>query len=263
MKRIAVSCALIVLTLSLGVFPIYTANEMKGIDKLKEEFSHTVLAEYGGITRCPYCPAASELLYRLYTSSEYQFYYITFVIDKNSAAKRRMVWGYLDRFVPTTYFDGGYMISLGSNETEYRNAIEKCGARDVHDINMEMTAKWEEGKIIINLCIENLEKRPYLGWLRVYVTEKESRWQDYNGNSFHFALIDFASNKPVFLFGNKNKNISIEWTPNMEGIESNNIMIIAAVSNIFPHLKKNPWDRPKPVTFLAFYVDQVTAVEPR
>ena len=176
MKRIAVSCALIVLTLSLGVFPIYTANEMKGIDKLKEEFSHTVLAEYGGITRCPYCPAASELLYRLYTSSEYQFYYITFVIDKNSAAKRRMVWGYLDRFVPTTYFDGGYMVSLGSNETGYRNAIEKCGARDVHDINIKMTARWENGKKIINLYVENLEKKPYLGWLKAYVTEKESRW---------------------------------------------------------------------------------------
>jgi len=155
MRRIAVSYGLILLILSLSVFPIYTADEIKSMSTSKEEFTHTVLAEYGTLTTCPYCHAASELLYRLYTSSEYQFYYVTFVIDKSNIAKRRMMWGYMDWFVPMTYFDGGYLFSLGSNETEYRNAIETCGARDVHDINMEMTARWENGKIIINLYVEN------------------------------------------------------------------------------------------------------------
>lgn len=242
----------------LAVASMAATAETSNLTTKEESYQHFVLAEYGTSTTCPYCPAVSELLYSIYNSSEYPFYYISYVVDRNEKAMNRMMW-YLDWFVPMVYFDGGYAYCLGSNESCYISAIEECTERDVHEILLDVVATQDDNNIKIDVSVENAEGDVYIGILKVYVTEIVSRWNDYNGTPYHFAFIDFAVRKPIILTPNKTINISTTWTPTIDNLEKDNIMIFASVSNIMPHIKKNPWDRPKPTIFPAFYIDQAAA----
>ena len=53
-------------------------------------FTHTIFIEEGTATWCPSCPAAGEVLYSIYESGDYPFYYIAMVVDKNEVADNRM-----------------------------------------------------------------------------------------------------------------------------------------------------------------------------
>ena len=170
-------------------------------------FTHTILAEECTATWCPNCPIAAEALYNVYSSGDYDFYYVTLVNDRDSVAKNRnrdysfglfKIYGY-----PTVYFDGGNTNMVGhegtfeATETAYRALIEQEGQRTTKQpIAMGSSVVWEgNAELTVTITITNEGNLPYFGKLRSYVTEIESRWLDYSGNPYHYALLDYAINK--------------------------------------------------------------------
>ena len=49
-------------------------------------------------------------------------------------------------------------------------------------------------KIFIN---SKFTDKPYNGHLRVYVVEPESRWDNYDGDPYHFGFLDYAINQEL------------------------------------------------------------------
>ena len=232
-------------------------------------FTHTVLAEFGGVTWCPHCPPASEALYRIYNSSDYPFYYVFFVRDKNPIAGERMKQ-YFAWYIPMVYLDGGYIAEERNQEAAYREAIQQSGERVVHNINISLDVTWMgDARIKVDITVRNLDNKFYFGWLRTYVTEITSRWIDQKGLPFHFGFLDYAFNKLISIPPNGEFTSSTIWDGNQQhgnltysDITKDNIMVISAVSYWYPHINKNPWDKPRPLRYMAFYVDQTTAAKP-
>ena len=250
-------------------------------NKPLEEFTHTVFAEEGTATWCPNCPFAAEALYSIYQSNDYPFYYVALVHDKNELAKDRLLDYVINLYkliaFPTVYFDGGdqNMIGRGSSvpETEamYRDIIETVGARDVRQpIILETMVSWlGNAKIKVTVNVTNDGNFFYFGKLRSYVTEMESRWDDSNGNPYHFGFLDFAFNKLILLFPGKTKTFSVEWDgtadhggQTYEDITEDNIMVISTVSHWIPHYRTGYESEDYLQKYFAFFVDQTSAATP-
>jgi len=69
-----------------------------------QEFTHTIFCEQGSATWCPYCPMTSDALYRIYSSSQYPFYYVSLVYDKNEKVRDRLLNDYSLKGFPTCFF---------------------------------------------------------------------------------------------------------------------------------------------------------------
>ncbi len=236
-----------------------------------QNFTHTVLAELGALSWCPHCPGASEALHEVFSSGEYNFYYVTLVYDKNVLAQKRGAW-LRDAYAPVLYIDGGYdVVDYDSRNaySDYSEAIASAGERNVHDLDLTVTATWMgNAKIDVAVSIKNNEKKPYFGHLRVYVTEMVSRWVDHDNLPFNYAFLDYAFNTYVLIGSGKTFETNKVWDGaskhgnlTFEDIEPSNIMIIATISHWLPHIEKNPWENPSPY-FLAQYVDEVSVAIP-
>jgi hypothetical protein len=204
------------------------------------DFSHTVIAEYATTTQCGYCPIASSQLYSIYTSHDYEFYFVTLVADKNAEVYGRVqeleVTG-----VPDVYFDGGYKNILGkqNDETPYRNAIEQSGEREVPDIDISVEVDFKGGGILkIKVAVNNNEPEEYDGLIRVYIVEPESRWNDAQGNPYHFGVLDVPIDRSLSLMNahacpiGETYTFSRTWIGGLHGfadITEDNIMVVAAV----------------------------------
>lgn len=120
-----------------------TPNDI-GYNQVTDEFTHTVLAEEGTATWCPHCPSAAEALNSIYQSGDYPFYFISLVTNKNDAAQQRAkdynIYG-----IPVTFFDGGYLLTIGGGSVEnvYRNNIETSGEREVPNLNLSVSFYWD------------------------------------------------------------------------------------------------------------------------
>jgi PKD repeat protein len=192
--------------------------------------THTVLAEEATGTWCPYCPSASYWLYQTYLMG-LDFYFVTLVEDENTVARSRClelgVTGY-----PTVVFDGGYTRVIGgqSGTGNYVNAINTCHARDVEDIGLSLTAAWMGGgQILVSAEVTNNEASSYSGHLHVYVTEIVSRWDDYDGDPYHFAMLDdYAIHQDVTLSAGATETLSNTWSGPTD-ITMNNIKVIGSI----------------------------------
>ena len=199
------------------------------------EFTHTVLGEYCTKSTCPYCPKASNQIYEVYNMG-YEFYMVSLVSGKNTNAGTRInELGYYE--VPDVAFDGGNIKIEGQQTSNipYKEAIIECGARTVADIDIDLEVYWlGDSKLQIYVDITNNEESTYTGHLHVYVTEITSRWNDEDGNPFHFAWI---GNHPI------HKEVEVEpgttetyttakpWTAPYDNITIDNIKVIASVFN--------------------------------
>ena len=120
--------------------------------------THTVFAEMGTATWCPYCPAMLDGLYGVYSSHKYPFYFVSLVADKNDEAMNRLkeynIYGY-----PTAFFDGGRKVTVGgiSQESYYERSVEYLLQKDVHEFNMSISCRWEDGKLKVNVEMQNVE----------------------------------------------------------------------------------------------------------
>ena len=252
--------------------------ENDNIEPEPADFTHTVFAEECTATWCPNCPIATEALYNIYSSEDYPFYYVSLVNDMNPIAKARNLeyaFGFFKIYAfPTVYFDGGsdLMVGRGSNvaetEAEYRTFIEQEGARTpTRAISMDSTVTWEgNAKIEVTITITNNGLLPYFGKLKSYVTEIDSRWINSGGNPYHFALLDYAVNKYVFLWPGIPKTITgtFDGTADhggqtYEDITQENIMVISSIFNWVPHFRVGYEGQDYTQIFFAYYVDQTTA----
>ncbi|MEM0466283.1 MAG: hypothetical protein QXL17_01765 [Candidatus Thermoplasmatota archaeon] len=226
------------------------------------EFTHTVFAEYGTTTTCPYCPPTSADLYSIYQSEDYPFYYVSLVANKNKLAGQRL-YKYKAVAVPVVYFDGGDVNQVGdSGETVYRNIIETMGARTVKQkIDMTTAVTWL-GSAKVKVSVTLKSQGLYIGILRSYVTEIVSRWLDADGYPYHFAFLDFAINRPVILLPGIQRTFTkifdgaaTHGDQTFEDITQDNIMVISTISYWMPQKRTGYDDK----TYYAFIVDQTSA----
>lgn len=209
--------------------------------KSANDFTHNVLAEYGTLSTCPHCPPASSQLYGIYTSGDYDFYYVSLVYDQNSKTGKRLQELGISG-VPDVYFDGKYTHVLGeqSDDQPYRNAITSCGVRNVADVDLEVNVIWKGNAVLeITVTVQNNEPEEYNGHLRAYIVESVSRWNDQQGNPYHFGFLDYAFDRNLALTNNELKlDDTYEFTTTWRGwlhgfgdISKDNVMVIAAVFN--------------------------------
>jgi len=204
------------------------------------DFTHTVIGEYVTTTGCTYCPTASSQLYSIYNSGDYEFYYVSLVADMNARIYDRVLE--LDvPGVPDVYFDGGYrnLISAQTDEQPYRTAITQCGERTVPDIDIDVSVEWEGGGTLkISVAVQNNEAEEYNGHLRVYIVEKESRWDDIDGDPYHFGALDIPIDKSLAVPQGHPKPLGDSYTFTktwlgalfgFNDITQDNILVIAAV----------------------------------
>jgi hypothetical protein len=115
-----------------------------GTNEKTDDFSHTVLIEEVATITCPNCPLMEETLYDIYTSDDYPFYFISLIWGHNQKVNNRVASEFNVYAVPLAIFDGGYSVFLGgsTNEYTYRQLIEECGERDVHDLDLTLSFFW-------------------------------------------------------------------------------------------------------------------------
>jgi len=230
-------------------------------------FTHNVFVEEATTTWCPNCPNAAEALYSLYNNSEVPIYFVAFVSDMNSLAQDRN-WGhYRVRAIPTILIDGGFSQYVGSGanplQTEqiYRPYIEEASARTVHPLELTTNVVGHgDATLDITVTVKNTGSRPYLGYVRSYVTEIISRWNNQQGNPYHFGFLDYAVKSVIFLSPQQSRTYSMTWDGaathgnlTFPDIVDDNIMVITTVAHWLPHLVvKEEYVG----THFAFYVDQ-------
>jgi hypothetical protein len=227
---------------------------------------HIVLVEEATAQFCHNCPSVSENLYNIYKSGKYKFYFVALIADKNPTAYYRVKEDYNLFGYPTCFIDGGYRVIVGKEDKKnYENAIEECMNReDLADIDVNLKVTWKENAVMhISVTIKNNEKQSYDGYLRVYITEINSRWNDYDNNPYHFGFLDYAFNESISISKENEITKEITWDGKERGygdINKDNIMVIASVFNGEKHTgyayppNGNPFD--------AYYVDATTAAKP-
>jgi len=197
---IMVLMMLVPIASALNTISIEKTELQKSLDATIGQPTHTVIVEYGTITTCPYCAIASNQLYSLYNSGDLDFYYVSLVGDEGNLNIYSRLKELGVTAVPDVFFDGKYKDIKGaqSNEQPYRNAITQAGERAVPDIDVDINAEWKgKAAIKITVTVQNNEPEKYAGKLRVYIVEKESRWNDKSGNPFHYAALDIPIDRSL------------------------------------------------------------------
>jgi len=249
-------------TLSLDTSGIGSLPTESGMN----DFTHTVFCEEATATWCPYCPAMSEALYSVYQSGDYPFYFVAMVADVNDDAYNRLVADYNFYGYPTSFFDGGDEVVLGgyASETPYREAIEAAGSRMVVSLDVSLSTQWVGASAIaVNISVTNNDAGSYEGRVRAYVVEPVSRWNDDDGNPYHFGFLGFAINETLSLGYGMTYTAEAVWDGESHGydvLSQDNLMVIAVVFN--GDVNQGYADPPSGRPFDAHYADQAIAATP-
>ena len=190
-----------------------------------EDFTHAVFGEEFTATWCVYCPSAAENLMKIYDDVPDEpyyhdnFFFVALITDVNDKADERMddypdVTGY-----PTVIFDGNdEKVSGGQSDTSnYEQAIDTCGERDDTDISLgiemnhlgadqldvSITMTWNEDAA--------LGDPTFNGFVRAYIVEKVSRYNNYDGDPYHFGFLDYAFEESVELEPHEEKVLNTIW----------------------------------------------------
>ena len=135
---------------------------------------------------------------------------------------------------------------------------------------MESFVIWEgDAKLTVTINVTNDGNLPYFGKIRSYVTEIESRWNDYSGSPYHFALLDYAVDHFILIMPKKTKTITGSFDGKLDhgnqtypDISSDNIMIISVVNNMMPHYRVGYESTEYTQKYFARFVDQATGAIP-
>ena len=104
---------------------------------------------------------------------------------------------------------------------------------------------------------ESRDSLPYDGTLRVYIIEPESRWDMYDGNPYHYALLDIVSTEQLSIDYLDTYEDSITWNGD---VSEDNIMVMAAIFN--PEAVQEYAYPPSTNPFDAYYVDAAAGAHP-
>jgi len=235
---------------------------MPGTLALMASGNAAVFAEVATASYCPDCPSVNEMLFDLYTGHEYDFYYVTMVGDKNEFAYERIKNDYNFYRYPTIFIDGGYRVLLNNSRSALEEAIRESMKREKPSVDIDVNATWiqcpcQHG-LDIEVEIRNSEKGEYDGMLKVYIAEINSRWDDYSGNQYHFAFLEFAHVENISMAPSEYRKIYITWNPENHFPDItlgsfDNLAVFAVLFNATPHTQyaNPPYGNP----FNAYYVD--------
>jgi len=219
-----------------------------------EQFTHTVFAEEFTATWCVYCPSAAENLMKVYENVpgepyyDDNFFFVALITDVNEKAEDRMgdfpdVTGY-----PTVIFDGNdEKVSGGQSDTSnYEQAIDTTGQRDDTDISLSIEMNHlGEDKLDISISMTwnedgSFGDSTFNGYVRAYIVEKVSRYNNYDGDPYHFGFLDYAFDQAVELEPHEMQSLSTIWTGgdhqdkngnDFSDIEYDNINVFVAFFN--------------------------------
>lgn len=216
------------LTLLIPAQNTFLADNTEGLGMGNSfDTSHTVFGEQGTATWCVHCPSMGYWLKQVVGD----FIYVALVDDKNNYAAQRNDELGLTGF-PTTFFDGGYTSVIGHqySVTNLQNAYNQCAARDVWDVSLDITAAWMGGgQMLVSADVTNNEASSYSGHLHIYVTEIVSRWDDYDGDPYSYAMINnYAINQDVTVSAGSTETITETWSGYTD-ITMNNIKVMGSV----------------------------------
>jgi hypothetical protein len=228
------------------------------------DYTHTVLVEVGTATWCPSCPGSNTAWHNIYDGGNYDFEYTEMVVDTNSIANSRMNQFNL-YWVPTSYWDGGFKVYPGTSTGTFYSYLDSSGTRTVPDLDAILGVSWlGSAAIEISYSIDNYEASNYPGRLRIYVIELVSTlWNDYNGNPYYHAFLDFAENKDINIPASGSITDTITWdgaAAGYPGITEDNIQVILAVFDDQGHQAYS--DPPSGAPFTAYYSDECVAAIP-
>lgn len=222
---------------------------------------HTVFIEEGTATNCQYCPNVGSILDSLYESGNYNFYYVSLIEDESEQASNRLNNELNNNGNPTVYIDGGFKVIRGglNEEDVYAEAISVAESRNTPQLKINLTASYENASdsIATSIKVTNFENEEYTGLLRVYVTEKISRWNDYTGSKYHYGFLDYMVNTEIAIQGSNTEEYSAEY--DASSVDPENIMIIAVVFNA--DAQQGYANPPDGNPFDAYYADQCAATE--
>ena len=149
-----------------------------------------------------------------------KFFFVALITDVNDKAEERMedypdVTGY-----PTVIFDGNdEKVSGGQSDTSnYEQAIDNCGQREDTDISLEI--KMESlgtDQLGVNVAMTwnedaTLGNPTFNGYVRAYIVEKVSRYNNYDGDPYHFGFLDYAFDESVELEPHQQEQLTTVWT---------------------------------------------------
>ncbi len=265
-----------ILLLSLGFVLLFSSTSSIMTAQYSSHFSTSeepiVFAEYITATWCPQCPIASETLNDLHQEYD-SFYYVTLVVDENEASQKRSRQ-FTNYAVPSVYFDGGYGQHIGNSGSLYdiyTNKIEESVQRTDRKsivINGGVEIK-DENNVQLSITVTNMEQKTYIGKIRTYITEKESRWYDTDQKPYHFSLIDFAINEKIILKKGETQTIETQWNPvetstgqSYPDLSMDNLFIITSVSHWKPQFRSGFIQFPYLQFYFARFTDSVLTLEP-
>ena len=219
-----------------------------------EDMTHVVFAEEFTATWCVYCPSAAENLMKVYEDVPNEpyyhdhFFFVALITDVNDKADDRMgdypdVTGY-----PTVVFDGNdEKVSGGQSDTSgYEQAIDTTGQRDDTDISLSIEMNHlGEDKLDISISMTwnedgSFSNPTFDGYVRAYIVEKISRYNNYDGDPYHFGFLDYAFDQEVQLEPHEKQSLSTIWTGgdhqdkngnDFSDIEYDNINVFVAFFN--------------------------------
>jgi len=197
-----------------------------------QEVTHTVLVEDGTWTECKNCPEVAKTIHDLYESGDYNFYYIS-MVDDYVPASTHLKDDYNMLGFPAVFIDGGYQVIMGSNnfESVFKEKISAAKSRDVPALHLNVTATLNENKdqMKIHVFAENYGTKKYTGRLKVYLTEINARWNDFEGKSYKFGFLDYAINEEITIDAKGNTSKDKTW--DVTSLDPDNLMIIATIFN--------------------------------
>lgn len=104
---------------------------------------------------------------------------------------------------------------------------------------------------------------PYNGQLRVYIVEPQSRWDNFDGDPYHYGFLDYAIDETLSINYLDTYTTEVTWNAQEAGynnVKENNIIVIAAVFN--PEINKAYAYPPSRNQFDAHYVDAAAGATP-
>jgi hypothetical protein len=130
--------------------------------------------------------------------------------DAQDRANEMDIGGY-----PTVEFDGGYWEQSGDpqgDDSNYRDAIETCGARSVPELKIDLSAQYNgDAEISIDVEVTNNDAESYSGTLQVYIVEIVSRYFDYDGNHYPYGFLDYAIEEQIDISSGNSVSKSTDW----------------------------------------------------
>ena len=191
-----------------------------------DDMTHVVFAEEFTATWCVYCPSAAENLMKVYEDVPNEpyyhdhFFFVALITDVNDKADDRMgdypdVTGY-----PTVVFDGNdEKVSGGQSDTSgYEQAIDTTGQRDDTDISLNIHMDHlgaDKLDVTVGMTWNedaSLGNPTFNGFVRAYIVEKISRYDNYDGDPYHFGFLDYAFEQSVELNPHEELVLNTVWT---------------------------------------------------